>query len=179
MARANTDMRNGAVKLKVRCLGTPLGSSKERVTIALRETSWWISPGRKCPSQGSCGNLLSAAVPSTGRSEQGAALGVCYSPRWVNLCWETPHLPTKPSRRLAALPCFTAHGPLEHRSPAGGQNTLLTLAAALNSVQGSKRLRERKPYMHPWCSLALLPLTPVCGPVLRWQKSFPHPSPSL
>lgn len=145
---------------------------------------WWISPGRECSSRGSCGNLAFPAVPSSGQSEQGAALGalgVCYPEVGERASAEGLQPPHKTQQRLSSSACFTARSSLEHRSPAGGQSTLLALAAALNSVQGSKGLRERKPSCARGAPqpLALLPLTPFCGPFLRWHKGFLHPSHSL
>lgn len=88
--------------------------------------------------------------------QQLCTLLVRVSPSWVNMLLlkdcTSPHKKTQQTFSCSA--CFAVYSSLKHRSPAGGQNILLTLATALNSVYGSKCLRERKPYMHPQCSPA-------------------------
>lgn len=124
------------------------------------------------------------AVPSSGQSEQGAALGalgVCYPEVGERASAEGLQPPHKTQQRLSSSACFTARSSLEHRSPAGGQSTLLALAAALNSVQGSKGLRERKPSMRPWCSPApgTAATNSVLWPFFKVAQGFPPPQPLL
>ena len=109
--------------------------------------------------------------------QQLCVLLVCVSPSWVNmLLLNDCTSPRQTQRTFSCSACFAVCSSLKHRSPAGGQNTLLTLATALNSVYESKSLRERKHYTHLQCSPAPAPplLTPARGPVLRWHKSSPH-----
>lgn len=100
---------------------------------------------------------LIPTVPSAG-GKQAASLrapGVCQPKVGKRASAAGLHIsPQNPADVQLLCLFYGAQSSLKLRSPAGGQNILLTLASALNSVYGSKCLRERKHYTRLRCSPA-------------------------
>lgn len=169
-------------------MGTLLGSSKKEKQLGWGRRADGSQGVENAPAKGAaetpCLRLFDTNCTERRGSEQAAALpalGMCQPQLVKALLLEDCTSPRKTQRTFSCFACFTAHSSLKLRSPAGGQNILLTLATAPDSVYGSKCLRERKHYVHPRCSPAPGASAANSGswPCFKVARVFPPPQPLL